>query len=193
MSAPIETTPSTGPLRDLLLEQGLECPSGFLRLVVVAVGCASKDKVVAKICTLLVHHPVGHDLPALIVGPLIVELALFTASEIPSTTWTGIPPAHPFHDLDLLFTKGTLRHLVSSNRCIMQLFDNSSVCAYDFPMWTKKPSFTFLDHTADMGIIVRHRDLKGLFEAAAAAMMYIMVRPKRSVETNQKDLSISPT
>lgn len=49
-----------------------------------------------------------------------------------------------------------------------------------------------MDHTADMGIIVRHKDLKGLFEAAAAAMMYIMVRPKRSVETNQKDLFISP-
>ncbi len=73
----------------------------------------------------------------------------------------------------------------------MQLFDNPSVCAYDFPMWPKKPNFTFLDHTADMGIIVRHKDLKGLFEVAAAAMMYIMVRPKRSVETNQKDLFIS--
>jgi SHS2 domain-containing protein len=57
-------------------------------------------------------------------------------------------------------------------------------------MWPKKPRFTFLDHTADMGIIVRHRDLEGLFEAAAAALMYIMVRPRNAVKAAQKDLSI---
>ncbi len=48
-----------------------------------------------------------------------------------------------------------------------------------------------MDHTADMGIIVRRRDLKALFEAAAAAMMSIMVRPRKSVEADQKVLSIS--
>jgi SHS2 domain-containing protein len=42
-----------------------------------------------------------------------------------------------------------------------------------------------------MGIIVRHRNLEGLFESAAAAMMYIMVRPKDAVSAAQEDLSIS--
>jgi SHS2 domain-containing protein len=73
----------------------------------------------------------------------------------------------------------------------MLRFDNRSAWAYDLPMWPKKPNFTFLDHTADMGIIVRHRDLEGLFEAAAAAMMHIMVRPRNAVKADQKDLPIS--
>jgi SHS2 domain-containing protein len=58
-------------------------------------------------------------------------------------------------------------------------------------MWPKKPSFTFLDHTADMGILVRHTDLKGLFEAAAAAMMHIMVKPVHALKAVQNDLAIS--
>ncbi len=73
----------------------------------------------------------------------------------------------------------------------MLLFDNRPAWAYDFLMWPKKPNFTFLDHTADMGIIVRHRDLEGLFEAAAAAMMHIMVRPRNVVKAAQRNLFIS--
>ena len=73
----------------------------------------------------------------------------------------------------------------------MHLFDNRSARAYDFPMWPKKPNFTFLNHTADMGIVVRHRDLEGLFEATAAAMMQIMVRPRDVVKAAQKNLFIS--
>jgi SHS2 domain-containing protein len=191
MARPIETGPSNGRPPNLLLEQGLECPPGLLCLAVVALGCAPEDKVVAKISTLLVHHSVGHDLSTLVVRPLVVELTLSTASEVPSATRARIIPAHPFPDPDLLLTKGTLRHLVSSNRWIIVLFDNRSAWAYDFFMWPKKPSFTALDHTADMGIIVRHRNLEGLFEAAAAAMMYIMVRHRDAVEAVQKELSIS--
>jgi len=58
-------------------------------------------------------------------------------------------------------------------------------------MWPTKPSFSFLDHTADMGIIIRHEDLEGLFETAAAAMMHIMVRPRTMLNPAQKDLLIS--
>jgi SHS2 domain-containing protein len=58
-------------------------------------------------------------------------------------------------------------------------------------MWPKKPHFTFMDHTADMGIIVRHEDLEGLFETTAAAMMYIMVRPRNVVKATQRALFIS--
>jgi SHS2 domain-containing protein len=38
-----------------------------------------------------------------------------------------------------------------------------------------KPDFTLLDHTADMGILVRGINLKNLFEEAARSMMYIML------------------
>jgi protein archease len=191
MTRSIETGPQTGLPSNLLLKQGLECHSGLLCLVLVAMGRAPEDIVVAKIGTLFVHDPVGHDLSTLIIRPRVVKLTLFAAPEIPSATWAGITPAHPISDLDLLLTKGTLRHLVSSNRRILYIFDNWSAWTYDFPMWPKKPNFTFLDHTADIGIIVRHRDLKGLFEAAAAAMMHIMVRPRFEVKAAQRNLFIS--
>jgi len=41
-------------------------------------------------------------------------------------------------------------------------------------MDSKKPDFTLFDHTADLGIIVRGRNLRTLFEVAARSMMYIM-------------------
>jgi protein archease len=191
MTRPIETGPQAGLPSNLLLKQSLEGRPGLLCLILVALGCSPEGKVIAKIGTLLLHDPVGHDLSTLIIRPLVVKLTLFTASEIPSTTWAGITPAHPFSDIDLLLTKRTLRHLVSSNRWVMHLFDNRSTWAYDFPMWPKKQNFTFLDHTADMGIIVRGRDLEDLFEAAAAAMMHILVRPRNVVKAAQRNLSIS--
>jgi SHS2 domain-containing protein len=73
----------------------------------------------------------------------------------------------------------------------MLLFDNRSTWTYDFFMWPNKPNFTFLDHTADMGIIVRGTDLEDLFEAAAAAMMHIMVRRRNVVKAAQRNLLIS--
>jgi hypothetical protein len=86
MTRPIETDPQTGLSSNLLLKQSLEGRPGLLCLVLVALGCAPEGKVVAKIGTLLVHDPVGHDLSTLIIRPLVVKLTLFTASEIPSTT-----------------------------------------------------------------------------------------------------------
>ena len=38
-----------------------------------------------------------------------------------------------------------------------------------------KPDFSLLDHTADMGILVRGINIKSLFEEAAKSMMYIMI------------------
>lgn len=43
-------------------------------------------------------------------------------------------------------------------------------------MGSKKPDFSLLDHTADMGILVRGTDLKKLFEEAAGSMMTIMLK-----------------
>ncbi|OPX37174.1 MAG: hypothetical protein B1H12_05505 [Desulfobacteraceae bacterium 4484_190.2] len=57
-------------------------------------------------------------------------------------------------------------------------------------MDSKKPDFTLLDHTADLGIIVRGRDLRTLFEAAAKSMMYIMVKGKPADTTKAFNLSV---
>ena len=57
-------------------------------------------------------------------------------------------------------------------------------------MDSKKPDFTLLDHTADLGIIVRGRDLRTLFEAAAKSMMYIMVKGKPADITKTFNLSV---
>jgi SHS2 domain-containing protein len=45
-----------------------------------------------------------------------------------------------------------------------------------------KPDFTLLDHTADMGILVRGINLKKLFEEAAKSMMYIMLTVSSGLE-----------
>jgi hypothetical protein len=116
MTIPIKTGPQTQTAFKSFFEQGLQGTPGLLCLVLAALGCAPEDKVVTKIGTLLFHDPVGHDLSTLVIRPLVVKLTLLTASEIPSTTWAGITPADPFSDINLLLTKGTLRHLVSSNR-----------------------------------------------------------------------------
>ncbi len=57
-------------------------------------------------------------------------------------------------------------------------------------MDSKKPDFTLLDHTADLGIIVRGRNLRTLFEVAAKSMMYIMVNGKSADTTNTFNLSV---
>ena len=43
-----------------------------------------------------------------------------------------------------------------------------------FTMATKKPLYSLLDHTADMGMVVRSGTLRDLFRDAAAAMLYII-------------------
>ena len=57
-------------------------------------------------------------------------------------------------------------------------------------MDSKKPDFTLIDHTADLGIIVRGRNLKILFEVAARSMMYIMVKGKPVDTTKTFNLSV---
>lgn len=57
-------------------------------------------------------------------------------------------------------------------------------------MDSKKPDFTLLDHTADLGIIARGRNLRTLFEVAAKSMMYIMVKGKPADTTKTFNLSV---
>jgi SHS2 domain-containing protein len=53
------------------------------------------------------------------------------------------------------------------------------------------PEYTLLDHTADLAIRVRGKDLKNLFENAAMALMHIMVRGNRSGNTSSVNISLS--
>ncbi len=57
-------------------------------------------------------------------------------------------------------------------------------------MDSKKPDFTLIDHTADLGIVVRGRNLRTLFEVAAKSMMYIMVKGKPAGTTKTFNLSV---
>ena len=57
-------------------------------------------------------------------------------------------------------------------------------------MDSNKPDFTLIDHTADLGIIVRGRNLRTLFEVAAKSMMYIMVKGKPADTTKIFNLSV---
>jgi SHS2 domain-containing protein len=58
-------------------------------------------------------------------------------------------------------------------------------------MDSDKPDFSLLDHTADMGILVRGINIKSLFEEAAKSMMYIMITcPPDVEETHAVKVSI---
>jgi len=57
-------------------------------------------------------------------------------------------------------------------------------------MDSDKPNFILLDHTADLGIMVRGTDLYNLFERAAKSMMQVMVKSKPSRKTNSTKLSV---
>lgn len=50
---------------------------------------------------------------------------------------------------------------------------------------------TFLDHTADLGIMVTGSDLKDLFEKAAHSMMQIMIEKLPSENTSTLQFSVS--
>lgn len=58
-------------------------------------------------------------------------------------------------------------------------------------MDSHEPYFTLLDHTADLGIIVRGTDLTNLFEGAAQSMMQIMVRAKPAKKSKALKLTVS--
>jgi len=53
------------------------------------------------------------------------------------------------------------------------------------------PHFTFLDHTADMGIRVTAPTLGGLFENAAQSLMQIMIKQRPAAKTSILRLSVS--
>ncbi len=57
-------------------------------------------------------------------------------------------------------------------------------------MKSRKPDFTLLDHTADLGMTVRGHDPKDLFEGAARSMMQIMVNGRSPESTRTRKLSV---
>ncbi len=56
---------------------------------------------------------------------------------------------------------------------------------------TSSTTFTFLDHTADLGIMVTGLDLRNLFEKAAHSMMQIMIEERPAGKTSSLQLSVS--
>ena len=52
-------------------------------------------------------------------------------------------------------------------------------------------TFTFLDHTADLGIMVRGPDLRSLFENAAHSMMQIMIQDRPAGKSRALKLSVT--
>ena len=58
-------------------------------------------------------------------------------------------------------------------------------------MDSSSATFTFLDHTADLGIIVTGLDLRDLFEKAAHSMMQIMIEERPAGKTSSLQLSVS--
>lgn len=55
----------------------------------------------------------------------------------------------------------------------------------------RTPDFQILDHTADLGIVVRGDDLKELFQDAAAAMMQIMILSRSDGELRVSPLQVT--
>ena len=60
-------------------------------------------------------------------------------------------------------------------------------------MALKKPDYTFLDHTADMGIKVHGHDLKNLFENAGYALMHLMLRGDISIKRDSREITVLGT
>lgn len=56
---------------------------------------------------------------------------------------------------------------------------------------TSSTTFTFLDHTADLGIMVTGLDLRNLFEKAVHSMMQIMIEERPAGKTSSLQLSVS--
>jgi SHS2 domain-containing protein len=55
----------------------------------------------------------------------------------------------------------------------------------------QKPDFIILDHTADLGILVRGTDTKDLFTRTAHAMTYIMVKTGPEGKSRSTNVSIT--
>ncbi|MBW1767749.1 MAG: archease [Deltaproteobacteria bacterium] len=57
-------------------------------------------------------------------------------------------------------------------------------------MSSKKPDYTLLDHTADLGIKIRGTDLKNLFESAGQALIHLMLRGATPGKTSSMKISV---
>ena len=58
-------------------------------------------------------------------------------------------------------------------------------------MANRSLDYTFLDHTADLGIIVRGEDLKNLFETAARALMHLMIGGESQAKPMDMNITVS--
>ncbi len=58
-------------------------------------------------------------------------------------------------------------------------------------MASKTPDYTFLDHTADLGIKVRGDDLKDLFETAAKSLMHLMIGGESQAKTSNMRITVA--
>ncbi len=57
-------------------------------------------------------------------------------------------------------------------------------------MQSHKPDFTLLDHTADLGMRVRGKDLKALFEGAARSLTQLMVKGSPAETSTARRISV---
>jgi SHS2 domain-containing protein len=58
-------------------------------------------------------------------------------------------------------------------------------------MGSSTPHFCLLDHTADLGMVVRSKDLEALFEDAAQSMIEIMLRGTSPAKTRTLQLAVT--
>jgi SHS2 domain-containing protein len=58
-------------------------------------------------------------------------------------------------------------------------------------MGSRKPGFTLLDHTADLGIKVFANDLETLFEEAARSMIHVMMEAPAAERTSAMKLQVT--
>ncbi|MCD6296336.1 MAG: archease [Deltaproteobacteria bacterium] len=57
-------------------------------------------------------------------------------------------------------------------------------------MYSDRPDYSIIDHTADVGITVRGTDIKNLFKEAAKSITHLMVRANPAKETGTVKLSV---
>ena len=55
---------------------------------------------------------------------------------------------------------------------------------------TERPLYRLVNHTADLGIEIRGKDLKELFENGAKALMHLMLKAKRPHRTSSMAVSL---
>ena len=57
-------------------------------------------------------------------------------------------------------------------------------------MEANKPDFQLLNHTADLGMIVRGKDLQDLFVSGAKALVQLMVKPEKLTPMQEVPISV---